>query len=645
MRHLFWVAALFISVRASSQTLLIYGNDSVPVSQFLQALNKNDTGLKTPAALKDYLDLYIASRLKIKEAQSRRYDTLPQLLSDIENLRTQILPVYEKDAETIKALTEEAFTRSQKDIRIRHIFIAFKDENGMWDTATAARKAAEVMTQIKSKASFSDLAKKYSNDPSARDNGGDLGYITVFSLPYQLENLAYATAPGSVSALYRSNKGYHIFKNEGERKALGRVKSSQILISFPPESTEGERAAAKRLADSLYARILKGDDFGKLALNFSNDAFSSSANGQLPEFGVGEYDPVFESAVYQLKVGKTSNPFLTKYGYHIVRKDSETPVASAKTDGLMLALKEKTEQSDRIDVSKSVLIKKVIGQAGYKKLAFDDQGLWQYSDSVFGKEQKTRFAAIKPATPLFTVGSDTTLVDDWISFAQTARYGNDGSGIKPYQEVWEEFVQSAAMKYYLRHLDYFNRDFKNQMAEFREGNLFFEIMQREIWGPAQSDTVALKAYYQKNKQRYQWTKSAGAVIFYTSDLTTAQQMVAQLKKSALNWKELAASMSDKVTTDSGRFEINQIPNPGKLTLKKGMITEPVLNKGDNTASFAYIMQLFEKPAQRSFEEAKALVVNDYQNDLEARWMQVLQKKYPVTINQSVWSALVNSVKK
>ncbi|HVG16828.1 MAG TPA: peptidylprolyl isomerase, partial [Chitinophagaceae bacterium] len=505
MRHLFWVAALFLSAGASAQTLLIYGNDTVPVNQFLQALNKNDTSLKTPAALKDYLNLYIASRLKIKEAQSRKYDTLPQLLADVESLRTQILPVYEKDPETIRALTEEAFTRSQKDIRIRHIFIAFKDENGTWDTVAAAKKAAEVMAQVKGTTSFSDLAKKYSNDPSAKDNGGDLGYITVFTLPYQLENLAYSIPPGSVSSLYRSNKGYHIFKNEGERKALGRVKSSQILISFPPEGTEAEKSAAKKLADSLYARIIKGDDFAKLAARFSNDAFSASANGQLPEFGVGEYDPLFEAAVYQLKAGETGKPFSTPFGYHIVRKESVTPVAGTKTEGVMQALKEKVEQSDRVDVSKAVLIKKVIAQAGYKKLGWDEPALWQYSDSVFSSKPITKRVALQPATPLFTVGRDTTLVEDWINFAQTARYSNDGSGIKSYPEVWEEFVQNAAMKYYLGHLEHFNSEFKNQMNEFRDGNLFFEIMQREIWGPAQSDTVALKAYYQKNKQQYQWT--------------------------------------------------------------------------------------------------------------------------------------------
>ena len=52
------------------------------------------------------------------------------------------------------------------------------------------------------------------------------------------------------------------------------------------------------------------------------------------------------------------------------------------------------------------------------------------------------------------------------------------------------------------------------MEEFKDGNLFFEIMQREIWGKAQNDTTALEAYYAQNKTRYNWKKSADAIVFF-----------------------------------------------------------------------------------------------------------------------------------
>jgi peptidyl-prolyl cis-trans isomerase SurA len=293
MRKLLSGAIIFLSLQASSQTLFTYGKDSVSVKEFLHAYTKNNTTTKNPTALQQYLDLYIASRLKIQEALDRRYDTLPQLISDINNLRTQILPMYEKDNETLNKLVDEAFTRSQKDIHLAHIFIGYTNLAGITDSSKAKQKANEAYALLKSNKAFTNVAANYSEDTASRMKGGDIGYITVFNLPYELENLAYHTARNHISELYQSKAGYHIFKNLGERKALGRIKAAQILIAFPPDINEIQKKSFKKLTDSLYNRLLKGDDFAKLAAQFSNDYISSQANGTIPEFGVGQYDPVF----------------------------------------------------------------------------------------------------------------------------------------------------------------------------------------------------------------------------------------------------------------------------------------------------------------------------------------------------------------
>src|SRR5664279_4811353 len=115
-------ALLFISVFilsfAQAQTLFTYGNYSADAKDFLRAYNKNNTGVTADktTAMRDYLDLYIASRLKIREAYSRGYDTLSQIRSDIENLRSQIVENYLNDPEAADKMLKEAFRRSQKDI-------------------------------------------------------------------------------------------------------------------------------------------------------------------------------------------------------------------------------------------------------------------------------------------------------------------------------------------------------------------------------------------------------------------------------------------------------------------------------------------------------------------------------------------------
>ena len=322
--------ACFTMAVASSQTLFTYGDYSADAKEFLRAFNKNNTATTAnrTQAMRDYLDLYISSRLKIREAYNRRYDTLPQIKTDIENLRSQIIENYLNDPALSDKLLKEAFQRSQKDIHTGHIFISFINKVGVADTASAGKMINEVYGKLKKGEDFFKLAQQYSTDPLAKTNKGDIGFITVFTLPYEFENIVYTTAPGKFSEPYKSKIGYHIFKNLGERKALGKIKAAQILLAFPPGANDAYKKKTAKLADSLYQRLMKGDDMAKLALQFSNDYVSAASKGMIPDFGVGQYDPEFEKIAFALKKGQVSKPFLTSHGYHIVKRVGSVPVVT-----------------------------------------------------------------------------------------------------------------------------------------------------------------------------------------------------------------------------------------------------------------------------------------------------------------------------
>jgi peptidyl-prolyl cis-trans isomerase SurA len=66
-----------------------------------------------------------------------------------------------------------------------------------------------------------------------------------------------------------------------------------------------------------------------------------------------------------------------------------------------------------------------------------------------------------------------------------------------------------------------------------------------------------------------------------------------------------------------------------------MVTRQTINESDNTASFSYIMKVYPDPSARTFNEARGLVMNDYQSWLEEQWIKNLRKKYPVVINKEV----------
>jgi peptidyl-prolyl cis-trans isomerase SurA len=98
--------------------------------------------------------------------------------------------------------------------------------------------------------------------------------------------------------------------------------------------------------------------------------------------------------------------------------------------------------------------------------------------------------------------------------------------------------------------------------------------------------------------------------------------------------------SSAVQADSGRFELGQIPVVERTAFAEGLITLPVINKNDGTAVFAKIIKLYPGDQQRNFDAAKGLVINDYQNYLEQKWISQLRKKYPVTVNEKVFQSLL-----
>lgn len=623
----------------SAQTLFTYGTDSVSVADFLKAYEKNNAAGNSAAAKKQYLQLYIASRLKIKEARERGYETQPQMQAELANLREQLLPAYLNDEEGVQNLTNEAALRAQKDIELSHIFIALTQE-GILNREAAQQKAEEAFLRLQKGAPFAEVAREYSDDPSAKSNGGKIGFITVFTLPYELENLAYHTAAGRFSKPYLSKSGYHIFKVDSERKAWGRLRLAQILLAFPPDADATTDAQLKKKADSIYNRLLKGDDFAKLATALSDDAVSAQAGGQMPETGIGQYEALFEKQVFALpKDGAISAPFKTTHGYHIVKRLAKIPVANNEKS--LQDIRARVEgDEDRLATTQAALAQKIMQSAGFQKQAFGEAELWAYSDSVLdGKREKKGFT-INPETPLFTLGETTATVTDWIQFAQLNRFKNDGSGIKPYAQVWDAFVQSAAMAHYKEHLETYNTTFRQQLEEFKEGSLFFEIMQREVWNKAQEDTTALQQFYAVNKANYKWQQSADAVLFYAPDAATAKNLQAALRQSPKSWRLLLEQNGNSAVADSGRFELAQLPGTAKGAVKAGTVTAPVLNNADNSYAFAYVVKVYSQPAQRSFAEARSLVLADYQAQLEKNWVESLKQKYSVQVREAALQQLL-----
>lgn len=647
MKKIFLLLLLVAAgIKPNAQTLFTYGNYQVSAQDFLRAYNKNNTQVtgSREKSIRDYLDLYIRSRLKVREAYDKKLDTLASIRTELDNLRLQIAENFMVEPGMTQRMVKEAFLRSQKDRRIAHIFISFRTGMG-YDTAAAYAKKAEVEKRLLKGEDFSAIAKELSDDTTARSNGGDLGFVTVFTLPYELENLVYQTPIGKHSGFIRSTSGLHIIKVLEERNAAGKMKAQQILLAIPPGADAEEKKQLAKKADSIYKRLVAGDNFSHMANQFSNDFMTASNGGTLPDIGVGQYDPLFEKMVFSLKKdGEISKPFLTAHGWHIVKRISAKAVVKDSADkAYKTELEQRIVQDNRWRFSKDFIYKKVKDKPGFRKYPVEEEAIWNMSDSVLDrKPMNAKGWTIQSATPIFAIGDSIFNANDWVTYANTYRYRQDGTGAKPWPQVMDEFIHSSMITYYKDHLEDYSDDFRNQMTEFKDGNLFFEIMQQQVWNRSQADSTALPAIYERNRKNYNWKASADAILFFCTDLNTARAVYDKVKTDPASWNKVSEIYADKLVTDSSRFEYDQIPNLNKSVPRKGMLTTPVVNQTDNTASFAYILKVYPDPMPRSFTDSKGLVIADYQTELEKKWEEELMKKYPVKVDESVLRRIIST---
>ncbi|GGB12004.1 peptidylprolyl isomerase [Puia dinghuensis] len=631
---------LFVS-GISAQTLFTVDHSTVSREEFLKAYSKNNTGQKaTPTTYRDYLELYIRYKLKVRAAYDAQLDTLAGQRTELQNFRSQVAESYLKDETSLDRLVKEAFQRGQKDIRLSHILIQLPKNATPADTVTAYEKAMSVYAALKKGKKFGDAALQYSDDPSVKSNAGNLGYITVFTLPYTLESVAYSLAPGKFSLPCRTKGGYHIFRNDGERKSLGRIKIAQILVAYPPSATGAMQMATQHKADSIYALLQQGGDFAALARANSADNLSYQQGGELPEFGVGRYDSAFEAAAFSLdRDGAISKPIPSAFGYHILKRIARKPFPTQWDEPTAAVLKQQVLNDPRIEVSRKALLSRIEQQADFRPANISESDLWAFTDSSMRNMGFSSFRGLDYNTTLFSFSHQSYTLKEWLDYARASR-GPRSGGADADKELYDRFVERMALGYYRDHLEDYNKDFAFQLTEFREGNLLFEIMQRKIWDKASTDSAGLRKYYDAHKDKYWWEASADALLFTCNNTRTAEDLKTRLQAHPIaGWRQMSDSGALAIQADSGRYELTQIPNPNKTDLTAGLYTPFSTNTADNSISFAYILNIYHERSPRNFRDARGFVINDYQTYLEDEWIAELKKKYAVKVDDAEFKKL------
>jgi len=259
------------------------------------------------------------------------------------------------------------------------------------------------------------------------------------------------------------------------------------------------------------------------------------------------------------------------------------------------------------------------------------------SDTVLTNGKRPPY--LKPSTPLFGFTKQTITVLDWMNYLDAIRFVPNLRNGKTNEEILTQFVETTALEYYRDHLEAYNKEFAYQLKEFKEGNLLFEIMQRKIWDKASADTIGLKKYYNEHKDKYWWEASADALILTSNNDSISEATKKKLQATPNDWRRIVEASDGAIQGDSGRFELGQLPVVDRTAFSNGLITATFKSESDNSATFCYIIKLYNDRQPRSFNDARGFVINDYQAWLEEKWIVELKKKYPVVINETVFKSL------
>lgn len=644
IKNLLLVVGLLGSITLFAQkNPVVMEIDGKPItkSEFLQIYLKNNNDPKyDKASLDEYMELFRKFKLKVAEAESLGYDTIPKLRTELEGYRKTLSAPYLVDHETNDALVKEAYERYKTEIRASHILINLDPNASSADTLKAYNRAMALKKRIDAGEDFATVANGPggSDDPSSEVNGGDLGYFTAFQMVFPFEQAAYTTPVGKTSNPVRTRFGYHILKVVDVRPARGTVKTAHIMIASRPDDSPEEIEAAEKKANEIYQKALAGEDFAKLANDFSDDPGTNQKGGELPVFGSGaptRMIPVYEEAAFNLKnVGDISEPVRTNFGFHIIKKLEWKDLASFES--MKKDIQNKVNRDERSKKTQDSFVAKLKKEYKYKdKSKATTKWFVANLDTTYkqGKWKATNLTADKP---MFTMDGKSFTQKEFASYleknAKSSKLTNNKDVVNEQYRNWEK---ATILEYEESKLETKYPDFKALMQEYHDGILLYEVMTDKVWNRATRDTLGLEAFYKANISKYQWTKRVDALVYECLDSKIADEVYKMIQKKGVTSKEVIEKINKtselNLRVRTNKFEVSETPYLANKDLTKGP------NKPYEFEGKFYVIDVSEMiPAgPKELTDAKGIVTSDYQNKLEKDWLEELKAKHPIVIHEDV----------
>ena len=611
--------------------LLKVDGQPIMASEFLRVYNKNLDLVKDESQkdIDGYLKLFTEYQLKLKEAKRLKLNEDKNYQREFARYKKQLINNYISENKVTDALVREAYDRSNLDINAAHILVRL--DATATDTISAYNEVLALRNRV--------LKEGFDEVKAEMHNGNtifleDLGYFSAFKMVYDFESAAYNTPVGEISMPFRTEFGYHVVKVNDKRASRGTITAAHIMVNL--SSKDSLRDPEQRI-NEIYKKLNQGEKFESLAKQFSEDKSSASKGGEIIPFKSGQLSSIeFENQAFDLKNdGDVSKPFKTAYGWHIVKRIHLKPIESF--EDLKASFETKVKRDSRSKLINEAMVAKL-----KKKYKIDYNAKAKaYFTSILTKEFYNRTWELpdnfNKKETLFSINNKIFTYEDFGNHLKTAQRIYTGKNT-PFTSIIDEefksFFEKSIFQFREDNLEVENEEFANILKEYRDGLLLFDLMEKEVWNKASKDSVGLETYYNKNKSKYQWSDRVDVVMASSAEKSNMKKILKLIKKGkseeAIN-KALNTSDKQNVIFTKGTYKIDDSILPEGFKVKKGVSDIYTHHDAFHVIDVKAVM-----PAgQKTLEEAKGNVINDYQSEIETNWINDLYNRFKIEVNEDV----------
>jgi peptidyl-prolyl cis-trans isomerase SurA len=287
---------------------------AMPEGKTLETINFSDK--------KDYLDLLIKFKLKVKDGRDRGLLEQQDLKNEIDYFRKTFIISYFTDLKILKPYIDKAVERRKYEVRASHILIQLPEKTTPEDSTKAYERFYQILGRVKTGEDFGKIAVESSDDPSAYMNSGDLYYFTAGAMVPEFEDKVYELNIGEFNTEpVRTMFGLHIIKLTDKKERIESVKAGHIFIRDQFDTTgkviDSLKTAGK--VEKILSRLKNGEDFSELAKEVSDDV-ATGQNGGL--FGYVKRNYLIkslDSLIFTSEVEQISGPVRSPAGWHIIK--------------------------------------------------------------------------------------------------------------------------------------------------------------------------------------------------------------------------------------------------------------------------------------------------------------------------------------